>query len=102
MNSQGIGTNSFTSWYRNFEASSSLGEEEKAAVESFVDDVYEKIEDATGTDFMNNEGAALYRWGGWAVVVGTAGGGGDGWFCTGYVGPSGRSGLIWLVRRSVG
>lgn len=62
MNSQGIGTNSFTSWYRNFEASSSLGEEEKAAVESFVDDVYEKIEVATGTDFMNNEGAALYRY----------------------------------------
>lgn len=59
-NSQGIGTNSFTSWYRNFE-SSSLPEDEKTAIEAFVDEVYEKIEISTGTDFMNNEGAALYR-----------------------------------------
>jgi len=59
-NSQGVGTNSFTSWYRNFE-SSSLAEDEKNVVEALVDEVYEKIEIATGTDFMNNEGAALYR-----------------------------------------
>ena len=59
-NSQGIGTNSFTSWYRKLEESS-LSDEDTAAVEAFVDQVYEKIEIATGTDFMNNEGAALYR-----------------------------------------
>jgi len=59
MNSQGIGTSSFTSWYRNLE-SSPLPDDDKIAVESFVDEVYEKIEAETGTDFMNNEGAALY------------------------------------------
>lgn len=60
MNSQGIGTNSFTSWYRNLE-SSPLPDDDKLSVEAFVDQVYEKIEAETGTDFMNNEGAALYR-----------------------------------------
>ena len=60
MNSQGIGTNSVTSWYRNLE-SSPLPDDDKLSVEAFVDQVYEKIEAETGTDFMNNEGAALYR-----------------------------------------
>ena len=39
-----------------------MPEDEKTAIEAFVDEVYEKIEISTGTDFMNNEGAALYRW----------------------------------------
>ena len=61
MNSQGTGTSSFTSWYRNLE-SSPLPDDDKLAVEAFVDGVYEKIETETGTDFMNNEGSALYRY----------------------------------------
>jgi glutathionyl-hydroquinone reductase len=60
MNSQGVGTNPFNSWYRSSDKEI-FPEEEKQKIEDFVDMVYEDIEKATGIQFMNNEGSALYK-----------------------------------------
>lgn len=37
-----------------------LSEDERIAVESFIDDMYQKLDEVTGLQFLNNEGSALY------------------------------------------
>lgn len=37
-----------------------LSDDERIAVESLIDDLYQKLDEVTGLQFLNNEGSALY------------------------------------------
>ena len=58
-NGQGIGTSAFADWVRGV-SELSLPEEEKAAVDEFIDTCYAQMDEVTGLQFLNNEGSALY------------------------------------------
>ncbi len=58
-NGQGIGTSPFAEWVKNV-SDLKLSEDERIAVESLIDDLYQKLDEVTGLQFLNNEGSALY------------------------------------------
>ncbi|XP_015924538.1 protein-lysine N-trimethyltransferase SMYD5 isoform X2 [Parasteatoda tepidariorum] len=57
-NGQGIGTSAFGVWVKNCDALD-LAQDEKEKLNSFIHDLYKKIENETGP-FLNNEGSGLY------------------------------------------
>lgn len=59
-NGQGIGSSAFANWVKNTEQLN-LSSNEKGALNTFIDDIYEKLELVTGLQFLNNEGSALYQ-----------------------------------------
>lgn len=58
-NGQGIGTSPFAEWVKNV-SDLTLSDDERIAVESLIDDLYQKLDEVTGLQFLNNEGSALY------------------------------------------
>ncbi|KAJ6635211.1 Histone-lysine N-trimethyltransferase SMYD5 [Pseudolycoriella hygida] len=58
-NGQGIGTSPFAEWVKNV-SELKLSNDERVAVESLIDDLYQKMDEKTGLAFLNNEGSALY------------------------------------------
>lgn len=58
-NGQGIGTSPFAEWVKNV-SDLKLSNDERIAVESLIDDMYQKLDEVTGLQFLNNEGSALY------------------------------------------
>lgn len=58
-NGQGIGTSPFAEWVKNV-SDLKLSDDERIAVESLIDDLYQKLDEVTGLQFLNNEGSALY------------------------------------------
>ncbi|KAG4077334.1 hypothetical protein HA402_009735 [Bradysia odoriphaga] len=58
-NGQGIGTSPFANWVKNV-SDLKLSDDERIAVESLIDDLYQKLDEVTGLQFLNNEGSALY------------------------------------------
>ncbi|KAF6028317.1 SMYD5 [Bugula neritina] len=60
-NGQGIGTSSLSVWVKNCDALE-LPEEPRQQLEEFIDGLYQKIEEAEGTQdaFLNCEGSGLY------------------------------------------
>lgn len=60
MNSQGIGTSSFAAWIKNVEKLQ-LEDDKKEKFDELVEDLYTNLEETVGTQFLNNEGTALFE-----------------------------------------
>lgn len=60
MNSQGIGTSSFSAWIKNVEKLS-LEDEKKEEFDEIIEDTYVNLEETIGTQFLNIEGSALFE-----------------------------------------
>ncbi|XP_044740505.1 SET and MYND domain-containing protein 5 [Chrysoperla carnea] len=65
-NCQGIGTNAVTRWYNRVQdflkTNTTISEEEKDRFETSIDKLYyEDFENATGSDFLDNEGSGLFK-----------------------------------------
>ncbi|KAJ8921624.1 hypothetical protein NQ315_010533 [Exocentrus adspersus] len=57
-NGQGVGTSAISQWV-NKTSDLTLSDEEREALDSFIDNLYEEMDKHSGT-FLNNEGVALY------------------------------------------
>ncbi|RXG60893.1 SET and MYND domain-containing protein 5 [Armadillidium vulgare] len=58
-NGQGIGTSPFSVWVSKCENLKNISEDEKKSLDIFIDDLYEKLDEAVG-GFLNSEGSGLY------------------------------------------
>lgn len=56
----GQGTSPFAEWVKNISELKMSEDERIAVVESLIDDIYQKLDEVTGLQFLNNEGSALY------------------------------------------
>lgn len=59
-NGQGLGTSPFAGWVQRVSERSATDADEQTAVNALIDDLYERLDEHTGLQFLNNEGSALY------------------------------------------
>jgi len=58
-NGQGIGTSALSVYVKNLDNLPGLSEDERQAIDLFLDDLYEKMDHVSG-QFLNCEGSGLY------------------------------------------
>ncbi len=62
-NGQGLATSPFSAWVRGVErlGERRMGEQERAAVDALIDELYEAFDAHAGGAFLDNEGAGLFE-----------------------------------------